>query len=436
MTPLCLISWALVIFLVYRFSQSIKENDSLKEYIHELRTDAEGYVQHIRRSADDYYAKRLHKADTYYWGKIKQIKETMDLVAAEEQLLKEKESLVKIFLATKIMDFPLVATVISDYETAKDKQLADMLEMKKPRASKAADEVRIIRKEKRKLIEENKAYKWELNQLRNLLPWLIDWENTPIAPTTQTRNQQYTDSSETGYWLSPDEYAYLTDMEKSQLALDRYMKRNKTNAEIGREYERYIGYLYEMENFRVEYYGAKKGLEDFGRDLICIKDSRIHIVQCKCWSALKGKVIHENHINQLYGTTIAYKIENILGKRLEELTDEDFNPLSMACIDSLDIQPVFFSTVEYSLAAKSFATCLGIDCRIRPFEPHPMIKCNIGKEGERIYHLPFDQQYDRCRIDLRLGECYVETVKGAEEKGFRRAQRWAGNKSATPKRID
>ena len=130
MTLLCLISWALVIFLIYRFSQSIKENDSLKEYIHELRTDAEGYVQRIQRSADDYYAKRLHKADTYYWGKIKQIKETMDLVAAEEQLLKEKESLVKIFLATKIMDFPLVATVISDYETAKDKQLADMLEMK------------------------------------------------------------------------------------------------------------------------------------------------------------------------------------------------------------------------------------------------------------------------------------------------------------------
>ena len=65
-----------------------------------------------------------------------------------------------------------------------------------------------------------------------------------------------------------------------------------------------------------------------------------------------------------------------------------------------------------------------------------MIKCNIGKEGERIYHLPFDQQYDRCRIDLRIGECYVETVKGAEEKGFRRAQRWTGNKSTTPKRIN
>lgn len=27
-----------------------------------------------------------------------------------------------------------------------------------------------------------------------------------------------------------------------------------------------------------------------------------------------------------------------------------------------------------------------------------MIKCNIGTNGEKIYHLPFDQQYYRTEI--------------------------------------
>lgn len=45
-----------------------------------------------------------------------------------------------------------------------------------------------------------------------------------------------------------------------------------------------------------------------GRDLICMKDGKIHIVQAKCWSA--DKTIHEKHIFQLYGTTLCYELEN------------------------------------------------------------------------------------------------------------------------------
>lgn len=43
--------------------------------------------------------------------------------------------------------------------------------------------------------------------------------------------------------------------------------------------------------------------------------------------------------------------------------------------------------------------------------------------NERIYHLPFDQQYDRTKIIPALGECYVRTVSEAESLGFRRAFR-------------
>ena len=61
----------------------------------------------------------------------------------------------------------------------------------------------------------------------------------------------------------------------------------------------------------------------------------------------------------------------------------------------------------------------------------PRIKCNIGKDvngiSTKIYHLPFDQQYDKTQI-VHKGECYATTVEEAEKLGFRRAGRWVGNK--------
>ena len=54
-----------------------------------------------------------------------------------------------------------------------------------------------------------------------------------------------------------------------------------------------------------------------------------------------------------------------------------------------------------------------------------MIKCNVNGK-DRIYHLPFDQQYDRVRIGAVAGECYTTTVAEAEKLGFRCAKRWLG----------
>ena len=48
-----------------------------------------------------------------------------------------------------------------------------------------------------------------------------------------------------------------------------------------------------------------------------------------------------------------------------------------------------------------------------PFRPYPIIKCNISlRDGSKIYHLPFDQQYDRTLIECK-DECYVQTVAEA-----------------------
>lgn len=58
------------------------------------------------------------------------------------------------------------------------------------------------------------------------------------------------------------------------------------------------------------------------------------------------------------------------------------------------------------------------------FEEFPRIKCNIGKDGEKIYHLPFDQKYDRTIIDKNKGEFFATTVAEAVEHGFRRAKKY------------
>ena len=54
---------------------------------------------------------------------------------------------------------------------------------------------------------------------------------------------------------------------------------------------------------------------------------------------------------------------------------------------------------------------------------YPCIKCNISADGTKIYHLPFDQQYDNVKIETHKGEFYCATVKEAEDAGFRRAFR-------------
>ena len=47
-----------------------------------------------------------------------------------------------------------------------------------------------------------------------------------------------------------------------------HVQRPKSDWEIGRAYERYLGYLRESSGWRVVFHGALMGYADFGRDLI------------------------------------------------------------------------------------------------------------------------------------------------------------------------
>ena len=141
-----------------------------------------------------------------------------------------------------------------------------------------------------------------------------------------------------------------------------------------------------------------------GRDLIASQANTKLVIQCKYWSS--EKTIHEKHIFQLYGSVVLLRLQD----------------------DTSNIRGVFVTSTKLSIVAKNVAKLLDIEV----YEEYPMsynypvIKCNINQStGERIYHLPFDQQYDRCTIN-KSGEFYAMTVQDAESKGFRRAHRWDG----------
>ena len=204
--------------------------------------------------------------------------------------------------------------------------------------------------------------------------------------------------------LSDEEYQRLSTAERNQFALDRYWSRSKSNWQLGKDYERYVGDIYENDGYNVYYQGILEGFDDLGRDLICRKEEETIIIQCKRWS--QHKKIHEKHINQLYGTVIKYIIDHPNEK----------------------VGAILYTTTKLSDRAKEFAKYLSIGIAEEfPFQKYPSIKCNVSRRnGEKIYHLPFDQQYDKTLIEAETNECYVETCKEAEDLGFRRAWRWKG----------
>jgi hypothetical protein len=196
-------------------------------------------------------------------------------------------------------------------------------------------------------------------------------------------------------------------LKKNKRALAYYLNRKKSKWEIGRDYERYIGYCFEKLGCTVQYFGIEMKLQDLGRDLIVENADTILIIQCKYWS--EKKVIHEKHIAQLFETTVKYKLDN---------------PEQVKTIEGM-----FITSTVLSSEARRFADALGIKYREKiHLDTYPIIKCKRNKDrlgnDTMIYHLPLDQQYDTTRINPAQGDFYALTIEEAEAAGFRRAYKW------------
>ena len=156
--------------------------------------------------------------------------------------------------------FPFVSQIIGDaYDEAND-MISNRLISKDRPAIVAADTVRSLKRISRQNAERAKMYENQMKFYEHLFPWLEEFkEIPPLEAYNLVHNDSENISQYDRYksWLSPEEWQKLSVSERNQLALDRYKKREKTNWEIGIDYERYVGYRYESHGFAVSYIGAK-----------------------------------------------------------------------------------------------------------------------------------------------------------------------------------
>ncbi|MBU1289824.1 restriction endonuclease [Patescibacteria group bacterium] len=341
-----------------------------------------------------------------------------------EKIKNDKKEIQKI-ARQKSMGFPWLAEAYADYFALKDGELEEYLKYKKHPAYTAAENVKIIKNAKRELVRENKIISYKINYFEKLFPWLSELiaenedEEIPVRIDDNLENKD-DDKDRVKDFLTQEEYRKLPSVERNQMALDRYLKnRYKSKWAIGRDYEMYVGYLYEQKGYSVEYTGIIDGFADLGRDVIATKDDEVCIIQCKRWACWKE--MREKHIFQLFGTTMEYWIKNFKNHRKPK-NFEEFAKF----LNENKLRPIFFTSTNLSNKAKEMANALSVEIiENEPLGEFPRIKCNINNDEfgsqTKIYHLPIDQQYDRTIIGNRAGEFYAFTVKEAEEAGFRRA---------------
>lgn len=315
----------------------------------------------------------------------------------------EKCCLIEQLIKTKSAKFPPLARAFEKIDLLPFYNSEQHLLCKNRPAVRAALEIREARKQAKLFCVKFHAAKNLIDSYEALFPWLEEYRTFDLEEVVQQSENNHDEDPVRNY--IPDiEYEKMTPCERNQKALERYRESHKSNVQIGRLYERYIGYEYESKGYEISYYGALYGLEDLGRDLIAKKRGEILIIQCKYWS--KEKRIRENAICQLYGTTIKYRLDHPGEKK---------------------IKAVMVTSTICSDVAHKFAEFLGVEIiEKKLYKNYPMIKCNISKDGEKIYHLPFDQQYDKIKIEPNKGEFYAETCMEAELNSFRRAWRWRG----------
>lgn len=320
-----------------------------------------------------------------------------------DKIRKTREKQLEEFFSSHKESMPRLANMMADYITYDIEFLAMKLDWGESheRAKKVAS-IREIRAEAKRRIEEAKLATYQLEYLISLYPQLEDVLEVEYRELELTGEIPEGDPARK--FLSREEWMQLSDTEKNQLALDRYVEnRKKSKWQIGRDYELSVAHEYLNDGYIVDTHGSYMGLEDMGRDIIASKDGMTTLIQCKYWS--NKKQIHENHIFQLFGSMVSYCIENN--------------------VDWDRVNGILVTNIEISDTARKVAEYLGISISERhAITDFPRIKCNTGhsESGEeiKIYHLPMDEQYDSTKID-KPGEFYAFTVKEAEDAGFRRA---------------
>lgn len=367
-------------------------------------------ILHFISEASEKYAKNKNAYEDVIKSEYR--KKEIELtrkIEARTKIFEDREKNLLGLLRDKA-PYNISSLMYADVQTYVFERNKIFLETKPHPAKSSADTVKSMKEAAREHARKYREMEYKFYILLDIFPELKSYIDDATGEALSSLKDSILDDVVAGYdkvrdYVSDEEYKRLSTIERNQLALDRYNARPKSNWTIGVEYEMYIEYYFrQVKGYTTIPHGSLKGLNDLGRDIIAeenINGTRnIYIVQCKRYAA--GKQIHENTICQLYGTAIEYELSN----------STQFQK----------VVPILYSTVECSPMAKNFADKLGVLTYVVPMGKYPQIKCNISSTGEKIYHLPFDQQYYNTLID-KPSEFMAMTVEEAEIAGFRRARK-------------
>jgi hypothetical protein len=169
-----------------------------------------------------------------------------------------------------------LAAAFADLSIERDAVREFVLRNKPHPGVSSANVLRQSAKEKRAAIIENRLLRMQLASYEEYFPELLDYRELILdEAATFVEGETLEDIDPVRLYLTPEEYAVLSSSERNQHALDRYKSRHKTDWEIGRWYERQIGWMLESSDWKVTYEGALRGFADFGRDLIGEESSRL-----------------------------------------------------------------------------------------------------------------------------------------------------------------
>jgi hypothetical protein len=109
---------------------------------------------------------------------------------AFESAKQESAFALEMIAREKAMGFPWLANAYSEYQALIDLKLADALEDKERPAPRAAEQLRVIAKEKAMLQRENRILRALHRYYEDLFPWLIDFQGEDLDEKNKTPPQK------------------------------------------------------------------------------------------------------------------------------------------------------------------------------------------------------------------------------------------------------
>lgn len=403
---LCII---VIIIFLYIFNLR-KENEKNKKLIKDYSETYKNLLskncvlEKEKKELYDYNLTLIHEEKI----KLEELRHKNEMEKIERE---KKKMLFEMELKKELASYKINETMNSIFEEYTEKKLSSYEEYfrYKTRPSiKTADFIKEIKAEYKKLEKENR----ELNLL--LSQFITDEE----IDTQKEKEESSFDVEEKAYKygrVQKEQWDKLTYVEKLDLVLERYKNSWKDKLNIGLEFERYCGYLYEKKGYQVKYWGILNGKADGGIDLIAKDKTKTLYIQCKYWGT--SKIIRENTISQLFGSALKMAIDN--GETYESFIKK---------VKSEKIRIILLTKTEISEEAKTFCEKLNViyQEKIEIKQDYPRVKLVYGEE--KIFYIPTDLQYDNISFgstSKEYGRAF--TCKEAEEKGYRHCYKWKGN---------